>query len=104
VSTGSAVLSAALIGLASGAEADLLAYLMSRYFGLAHYGKLYGLQYSVFGLASGLSPFVFGRIFDVTHSYEIALYSAGVLFVLGAAVLLTLGRYPTFAARETGGA
>jgi OFA family oxalate/formate antiporter-like MFS transporter len=98
VSLGSAVLSAALIGLASGAEADLLAYLTSRYFGLAHYGKLYGLQYSVFGLASGLSPFIFGRIFDRTHSYQLALYTAAVLFLLGAAVLLTLGRYPSFAA------
>ena len=98
VSLGSAVLSAALIGLASGAEADLLAYLTSRYFGLAHYGKLYGLQYSVFGLASGLSPFIFGRIFDRTHSYQLALYTAAGQFLLGAAVLLTLGRYPSFAA------
>ena len=101
VSPGSAVLSAALIGLASGAEADLLAYLTSRYFGLAHYGKLYGLQYSVFGLASGLSPFIFGRIFDRTHSYQLALYTAAVLFVLGAAVLLTLGRYPDFALKAS---
>jgi MFS family permease len=100
VSTGAAILAAALIGLAAGAEADLLAYLTSRYFGLAHYGKLYGMQYSVFGLASGLSPFVFGRIFDRTHSYQLALYAAAVLFVVGAAILLTLGRYPTFTVSE----
>lgn len=102
VGTPAAVLSAALIGLAAGAETDLVAYLTARYFGLAHYGKLYGLQYAVFGLASGLAPFVFGRIFDVTRSYGLALSIAGVLFVTGALVLLTLGRYPVFDAQEAG--
>jgi len=90
-----AILSAALVGFAAGAETDLVAYLTARYFGLAHYGKLYGLQYSVFGLASGLAPFIFGRIFDLTRSYKLALYAAAVLFVVGALVMLTLGKYPS---------
>lgn len=91
-----AVLSAILIGLAAGAETDLVAYLTARYFGLANYGRLYGLQYSVFGFASGISPFLFGKVFDVTGSYQPILYVAAVLFVLGAVALLTLGRYPRF--------
>lgn len=91
-----AVLSAALIGLAAGAETDLVAYLTARYFGLANYGRLYGLQYSVFGFASGFSPFLFGKVFDVTGSYRPILHVAAVLFVLGAAALLALGRYPKF--------
>ena len=101
VPAAAAILSAMLIGLAAGAETDLLAYLTARYFGLAHYGRLYGLQYSVFGFASGISPFLFGKVFDVTGSYQPILYVAAVLFVLGACVLLTLGRYPTFAAAAT---
>ena len=91
-----ALLSAILIGFAAGAETDLVAYLTARYFGLAHYGRLYGLQYAVFGFASGISPFLFGKVFDVTGSYQPILYLAAVLFVLGAAALLTLGRYPRF--------
>lgn len=91
-----AILSAMLIGLAAGAETDLVAYLTARYFGLANYGRLYGLQYSVFGFASGISPFLFGKVFDVTGSYQPILYVAAVLFVLGAVALLSLGRYPTF--------
>jgi len=91
-----AILSAMLIGLAAGAETDLVAYLTARYFGLANYGRLYGLQYSVFGFASGISPFLFGKVFDVTGSYQPILYVAAVLFVLGAVALLTLGRYPKF--------
>jgi MFS family permease len=95
VTPGMAVLSAALIGLAAGAETDLVAFLTARYFGLAHYGKLYGLQYSVFGFASGLAPFVFGKVFDTTGSYKPILYVAAVLFVLGALALLSMGRYPS---------
>jgi MFS family permease len=91
-----AIVSAMLIGLAAGAETDLVAFLTARYFGLANYGRLYGLQYSVFGFASGISPFMFGKVFDVTGSYRPILYVAAGLFVLGAAALLTLGRYPTF--------
>jgi len=96
VPAAAALLSAMLIGLAAGAETDLVAYLTARYFGLANYGRLYGLQYSVFGFASGISPFLFGKVFDVTGSYQPILYVAAVLFVVGAVALLTLGRYPKF--------
>jgi MFS family permease len=96
VPAAAALLSAALIGLAAGAETDLVAYLTARYFGLAHYGRLYGLQYAVFGFASGVSPFLFGKVFDVTGSYQPILLFAAVLFVTGATALLTLGRYPNF--------
>jgi MFS transporter, OFA family, oxalate/formate antiporter len=96
VSLPAALLSASLIGLAAGAETDLVAYLTARYFGIAHYGRLYGLQYAVFGFASGFSPFLFGRVFDATGSYQPMLYAAAGLFVVGALVLLTLGPYPHF--------
>jgi len=98
VPAATALLSAALIGLAAGAETDLVAYLTARYFGLAHYGRLYGLQYAVFGFASGVSPFLFGKVFDLTGSYQPILIFAAVLFVTGAVSLLTLGRYPQFEA------
>ena len=96
VAVPAAVLSAILIGFAAGAETDLVAYLTARYFGLAHYGRLYGLQYAVFGFASGISPFLFGKVFDVTGSYRPILYVAAVLFVVCAVSLLSLGRYPRF--------
>ena len=98
VPVAAALLSASLIGLAAGAETDLVAYLTARYFGLAHYGRLYGLQYAVFGFASGVSPFLFGKVFDLTGSYQPILLFAAALFVTGATALLTLGRYPTFEA------
>lgn len=90
-----ASISAIMIGLAAGAETDLVAYLTARYFGLGHYGSLYGLQYAVFGLASGFAPFMFGRVYDVAGTYNPILYLAAAFFAFGAIALLTLGRYPT---------
>jgi len=89
-----AIAAAFLLGFSSGAETDLVAYLASRYFGMAHYGKIYGSLYMVFGIASAISPTAYGWVRDSTGSYDPMLYVAAALFVLGALLLLTLGRYP----------
>ncbi|OYQ24361.1 MFS transporter [Sandarakinorhabdus cyanobacteriorum] len=92
--------SAFLLGFAAGAESDLIAYLASRYFGMANYGKIYGMLYMPFGIFSAISPVLYGRIRDTTGSYDQMLMGATFLFVAGALLLLTLGRYPVFGARE----
>ncbi|MBA4094641.1 MAG: MFS transporter [Candidatus Accumulibacter sp.] len=89
---------AVLLGLAAGAEVDLLAYLVSRYFGLRAYGVIYGAQLSAFGIGAGLGPPLTGLIYDSTHSYSTALIAGIGLFLTGAALMGTLGRYPVFAA------
>jgi len=89
-----AVLAAMAVGLAAGAETDLVAFLTARYFGLRHYGRIYGLQYAFFALASGIGPFMFGRAFDLAGNYDLVLYLAAGMVVAGALLLLTLGRYP----------
>jgi MFS family permease len=91
-----ALAAAIMIGLATGAEMDLVAYLTARYFGLAHYGKIYGVQYSLFALVSGISPFLFGKVYDRFGNYEPMLYAAAAGFIVGGGLLLTMGRYPTF--------
>jgi MFS family permease len=89
-----AVLAAMAVGLAAGAETDLVAFLTARYFGLKHYGRIYGLLYAFFALASGLGPFMFGRGFDLAGNYDLVLYAAAGMVVVGATLLLTMGRYP----------
>lgn len=86
-----------MLGFAAGAESDLIAYLASRYFGMAHYGKIYGMLYMPFGICSALSPVLYGRVRDVSGSYDPMLAAAAGLFVAGAVLLLTMGRYPNFA-------
>lgn len=87
---------AIIVGLAAGAELDLMAYLASRYFGLRHYGAVYGALYVSFSLGAGVAPFAFGRGFDVIGNYGPILTIVAVLSVVGGLLMLPLGRYPSF--------
>ena len=89
-----AALAGFLLGFAAGAESDLIAYLTGRYFGMAHYGKIYGMLYMPFGLFSAASPLVYAQVFDRTGSYDPILEVAIPAFVIGGALLLFLGKYP----------
>jgi MFS family permease len=97
-----AMLSICLIGLAAGAEYDLLAFLVARYFGMKSYGGIYGALYSCFALGAGVGPVVFGANFDRTHGYKESLHFAAGLFLVPALLMLLLGRYRKFAAAEPG--
>lgn len=85
---------AALLGFTAGAESDLIAYIAARYFGMAHYGQIYGLLYMPFGIGSSISPAIYGAVRDATGSYDAMLRVAILLFAGGGGLLLTLGRYP----------
>jgi predicted MFS family arabinose efflux permease len=82
-----------LIGLAAGAEQDLMAFLVVRYYGMKSYGVIYGILYSAFALGAGSGPWVFGKVFELTGTYDIVLKYAALAFILGAAPLLLLGKY-----------
>ncbi len=83
-----------LLGFAAGAESDVIAFLAAKYFGMAHYGRIYGWLYMPFGIGSAVSPILYGAVRDATRSYDAMLLAAMVMFAAGGAVLLTLGRYP----------
>jgi OFA family oxalate/formate antiporter-like MFS transporter len=87
-------LAAFLLGFAAGAESDLIAFLAARYFGMAHFGRIYGMLYMPFGLASATSPIFYGVVRESAGSYDPILSVASVIFVVGGALLLMLGRYP----------
>jgi MFS family permease len=98
VTMASAALAATLVGLAAGAELDLMSYLAARYFGMRHYAKIYAVLYAALAVAAGAAPYAFARIYDTTKSYHLAFLAAGGLFLVGALVLLTMGPYPDFTA------
>ena len=95
-------LAVALLGLATGAEGDLLAYLASRYFGLRSFGQIAGFLYVPLGLAHAASPLLYATSRDATGSYDMMLVAAMLLFTIGAALLLGMGAYPDFRARPPG--
>ena len=82
------------IGLAMGAEVDLIAYLTARYFGMAHYGRLYGMLYGVFVLGTGVSPYIISVIQASSGSYEPALWLAAASMFAAVLLFLTAPRFP----------
>ena len=97
---GLAPLTALFIGIAFGAEIDLMAYLSSRYLGPRAFGRLYGVIYSSFTIGAALGPVAAGYLFAAQGTYSTALVIAIVTLVLGTAVLLFLPKYPRTAAEE----
>lgn len=83
-----------LLGFAAGAESDVIAFLAAKYFGMRHYGKIYGALYMPYGIGSSISPILYGMVRDSTGNYDLMLATSIGLFATGGALLLTLGRYP----------
>jgi predicted MFS family arabinose efflux permease len=93
-STPSALVAAGLIGFGLGAEADLTAYLLSRYFGLRAFSTLYGFSWTAYAIAGAIGPVLMGRAFDLTGSYTSLLTVLSVSTALSAALYLGLPEYP----------
>jgi MFS family permease len=94
VGGGVALVAALAVGLASGAEVDVLAYLTARYFGRRAYATLYLWIYVAWSTGSGLGPLLGARISDITGSYSGALWVYAALFAFSALMLFTLGPFP----------
>jgi MFS family permease len=92
------IAAAILLGVGAGAESDLLALLVSRYFGMRAFGRIYGFLFASFMAGSALGPFVLGAAFDALDDYDLALYWCAGGLVVVAALLACLPRYPQAAA------
>lgn len=95
-SLASAGVAAFILGFAAGAQFDIVAYLTGRYFGEAHYGKIYAWQYAALIFSGGIAPFLWGTMFDLTGGYRIIMSAVIGAQIIGAALFLTLGRAPSF--------
>jgi MFS family permease len=89
------------LGFGAGFEFDLLAYLISRYFGQRHYGVIYGCFYTVIAFGGGLGPVVYGYAFDTSGTYRGALLLGVCCVLAGGALLFLLGPYPRWEDRVT---
>lgn len=90
----------ASLGLGGGAALQVGIYLSTRYAGLRHFGKIYGVISSCQAGASGVGPLLIGLGYDATGGYSLALTLALPLTALSALLLLGLGPYPDFASNE----
>jgi len=90
---GAAFVAAFLVGLGMGAEADIIAYLTSRYFGLRSFGEIYGYTFATYTLAGALGPVLMGVGFDHWGSYRVPLLLFLVATLTATVLLTRLGPY-----------
>ena len=85
------VIAIVLLGVAAGVEYDLLAYLVSRYFGVRSYARIYGALYALFcGAGFGPAPLAGVQQYRVLRPNTLLLH---VGFHRLSLALLLLGRY-----------
>ena len=82
---------AALIGMQQGAETDVLAWFVSRVFGLRCYSATFGAVLGVGYAGTIAGVLLIGRIHDWTGAYDMAVIAAGAAFVCGAVAFLLIG-------------
>ncbi|EED32857.1 major facilitator family transporter [gamma proteobacterium NOR5-3] len=97
LSTSTAMIMAVLIGLAAGAELDLLAFLTGRFFGPNHYPEIFGAIIAFFTVGAGIAPPLFGAVAQATGGYSTMLTIAVGMLIACIAMFLALGRYPEIA-------
>lgn len=86
-------LGAILLGLGIGAEVDLVGYLVSRYFPMFAYGRIYGAIFLLFSVGNGAGAYLSGLCFDLTGAYNYSLYAYCGAMLACALLTLRLGPY-----------
>jgi MFS family permease len=95
-----AYVSALLIGFLLGAEFDVLAFLIKRYYGNAAYGRIYGVIFGVFYLGSGLGIYGLAQLRQTFGNYNTGLFVAAGVLVSSALLMTLLPAYRFRAASE----
>jgi len=97
------VLGMVAVGLAAGAEVDMIGFFISRYFGLKRFGQLYGVLFAVFTIGAGLGPLMLGAVHTRLHSYDIGFLVCGIGLAIASLVILGVGSYTYSTAGTAGG-
>jgi len=87
--------SALLIGFLLGAEFDVLAFLIKRYYGNVAYGRIYGVIFGVFYLGSAVGIYGLPKLRELSAdlSYDNGLYAAAVILFVSAILMAFMPKY-----------
>jgi predicted MFS family arabinose efflux permease len=89
-----AFLAVAAIGVQQGAEIDLFAFFVSRRFGLARYGTVYGWIQVAAWTSTIVGVLSFGKVHDLTGSYALFQLAGGVAYLAGAILIAMVSLPP----------
>jgi predicted MFS family arabinose efflux permease len=82
-----------LCGLGIGAEVDLMAFFVSRYFGLRSFGAIYGTLFALFSVGNSVGPYLMDLSFGHAGSYVPMMITFVVGLAVACGLLLPLGPY-----------
>ena len=87
--------SALLIGFLLGAEFDVLAFLIKRYYGNVAYGRIYGVIFALFYLGSGIGIWGLPKLRELSAdlTYDNGLYAAAAILVASAILMAFMPKY-----------
>ena len=80
------------LGFTYGAEGDVIAFLVARRFGVAIYSSVMGLMTAFMSASTALGAALLGVTLGATGNFNLFLLITGTSVVIGAAMLLLLGR------------
>lgn len=83
-----------LVGLGLGAEIDVVAYMVARYFGIRSFSTLYGMTVFCIALSGAVGASMLGVAFDRHGNYDSALLVIAASFMAAGCIYLLMGRYP----------
>jgi MFS family permease len=83
-----------MAGIGLGADYCLMAYMLSRYFGLRAMGAIAGLAYAAVLTVNAFTPLGLNFVYEMAGSYGDALVCVIMLLIYGLFVLVLLPRYP----------
>ena len=89
-------LAVAMLGFASGGTMHASTYLTTRYAGVRHFGKIFGIISGLLGLAGGIGPLIAGLIYDGTGSYTPLMLAAIPMALVAGLLVCRLGPYPHY--------
>jgi cyanate permease len=89
-----AVFGAAVLGFSVGAEANLIAFLVGRYFERAVYSQVYGAIYAAFLVGGSIGPVLSGYLQDLSGDYRLSLVVMAGLLALSALMTTRMPRIP----------
>lgn len=87
------MIAAAMIGVSIGAEADIITFIVSRYFDLRLFGRVCGGMWACWGWGAGIMIFLSGLCYDLMHSYRLALWVFAGMVALSVMSICRLGPY-----------
>jgi MFS family permease len=87
------LLAGLMIGFGAGVDYCVLPYLLSRYFGLKELGAISGIAYSGTLLFGALAPLFLNSVFDLSGSYDAAVYTIAGILLYSSLAILTFGPY-----------